>query len=214
MATLYDSETVSAIPEGAELVGAYVDGDGPTFGAAVLRFGPDKVVSITVLAKSVARVADREDGNASAAEVAAWCKDPAYRVPGFDRPTIYCPLDLQAEMIAALEALAMTAADVDWWLAHWTGAAHLEPGSVATQYANPATSGGNFDLSLTNGIWPGLAPPPPKGDAMEGVAQWETGGQTHLAAVIGNVMYHWWQRTGGNPAPQPAWDVEALPMPH
>lgn len=213
MATLYDSTDLAAIPDTAELVGAYVDGKWPTFGAAVLRFGPDKVISITTLAKSVARVVDCEEGNASPAEVADWCKDPSYRVPGFERATVYCPIDLEDAVFAALADVGLTAGDVDWWFAHWTGEAHLEAGSVATQYANPPGSGGDFDLSLTNGIWPAVAPPPPKGDAMEGVAQWETGGQTHLAAVINNVMYHWWQSTGGNAPPKPAWDVEALPMP-
>lgn len=213
MATVYDSTDLSAIPETAELVLGYVDGQWPNFGAAVLRFGPAKVISVTTKGTSVARVVDCEEGNGDPAGAAAWCKDPAYRVPGYPRPTVYYPLDLADAIVAALDAVGMTAAQVDWYPAHWTGVAHLEPGSVATQYADPPGSGGDFDLSLTNGIWPGLAPPPPKGDAMEGVAQWETGGQTHLAAVINNVMYHWWQRTGGNPAPQPPWDVEALPMP-
>ena len=45
--------------------------------------------------------------------------------------------------------------EYDLWIAHYTGKPHLEPGSCATQWADPDNgSGGNYDVSLCQPWWP------------------------------------------------------------
>lgn len=44
------------------------------------------------------------------------------------------------------------------------------------------------------------------------VTSWTVGGQNHVAGIIAGVAYHWWQSIGGNPAGEPTWHVEQLPL--
>jgi peptidoglycan hydrolase-like protein with peptidoglycan-binding domain len=152
MGTMYDSETPAAIPSDAEIVAGYVDGQWPDYDELVTLFPNARHVSITVSGMSTALVGDCEKGDMSPAGLAIWVKA---EIGAGRRPTLYYSKDNAGAVSAALlaEGLALTA--VDYWVADWTGEAHLLPGTVATQWASPGTgSGGNYDISETVEAWP------------------------------------------------------------
>jgi Putative peptidoglycan binding domain len=187
--TMYDATDLAAIPDDAELVGAYIDGDYATYHDAVARFGEGKVVSITATGKYTARVADVEKGDLTPASAAVWAKQ---MVGTGARPTLYTSAANLTAVHTALAAEGLNGSDVDWWVADWTGEAHLCPGSVATQYADPPQSGGQFDLSVTDGVWPSVpapgsvpAPPAPEPQAAP-AAQPQQEGDVQLPVVQEN----------------------------
>lgn len=166
MPTMYDSETPSALPADAEIVAGYVDGQWPTYVEMANRFPHAKHVSITVEGAEGAMVGDLEVPNFNAQTIeevaqkgAAWAKS---EIAAGRRPTLYYSRDNAGIVGNALGSAGVAIADVDFWVADWTGAAHMVPGSVATQWASPGTgSGGNFDVSETNGAWPQVSAPVP-----------------------------------------------------
>jgi hypothetical protein len=93
-------------------------------------------------------VIDRENGDATAAQAAAWAHQR--RLDGFLWPVAYCSESNQAEVIAAFntihEPLPL------WWLAHWDNLDVLPPGAIAKQYADP----GPLDRSVVADHWPGV----------------------------------------------------------
>lgn len=159
MTTMYDSETPAAIPPGAEIVAAYVDGQWPDFDQLVALHPDAKHVSITVEGAAGAMVGDLEVPNFHSTTMeqcadngARWAKS---EITAGRRPTLYYSRANAGIVATALSANGVAAADVDFWVADWTGQPHLIAGTVATQYASPGTgSGGNYDLSETNGVWP------------------------------------------------------------
>ena len=154
MTTMYDAVDVAAIPADAEIVAGYVDGNWPTFDALVKAFPNARHVSITVGATggAGAMVADCETGDFSPDGAAHWAKG---EIDAGRRPCVYYSRSNAAAVSAALSRAGVPTNAVDYWVADWTGAAHVVPGSVATQWASPATgSGGNFDISETVGTWP------------------------------------------------------------
>ena len=161
MATLYDAVDVAAIPANATIVGAYVDGAWPTAKSpeiAAMRARGVTIVTISVNGSTLdADVIDIEPGNISIPAGVDWC---AKNLARGKRPTIYASRSWIPQIQDALRAHGIAPSSVDYWVADWTGTPHLVPGSVATQYANPPTSGGNYDVSMTNGSWPTSSPAP------------------------------------------------------
>lgn len=151
MATIYDSITVSAMPPagpGIMYLG-YVDGNWPTYAAVKARFPNSVVLSVTTTGFTKADICDCESGDATPAVAAAGVRDGLYK-------TVYANRATLPELVAAM-------GNTSWhyFAADWTGKPHLVPGSVATQYADPVTSGGNYDISVTDGVWPGTPAPTP-----------------------------------------------------
>ena len=95
------------------------------------------------------------------------------------RPTIYCDTSTLPAVINALAQFRLLfMRDVDWWQAQYDGVASLVPyygvTPVGKQYLDP----GPFDVSITNGVWPGAAapapPPPPPASYIPGVDDMDT----------------------------------------
>lgn len=161
--TMYDSVTAADIPAHAEAVAGYSDGLYDDYAALVARFPGKPVVSITTRAAAGARVCDVETGDSTPAQGAQWAKA---EIGAGRRPTLYYSASMGTPVRDALMAEGVNPADVDFWAADWTGTPHMLLGSVATQYADPRTSGGHYDLSLATEAWlapsitPGPVPPP------------------------------------------------------
>lgn len=228
MGTMYDAVDVAAIPKDALIVAGYVDGNWPTYDELVAAVPNAQHVSITVTGKPGARVADCETGDLSPATAAGWAKS---EIAAGRRPCIYYARSTAPQVSAALQNDGIALGEVDYWVADWTGTAHVVSGSVATQWADPPKSGGNYDISETVGSWPsvptpGPAPAPPPapapapstpvpdltGDQM--IVSYESAhdGNRHvfvLNEVTGNVT-HWYQAMNP-PNGDFTWHHETLP---
>lgn len=155
--TMYDSTNATAIPTDAKVAAGYVDGDFVSYPEIVAALPDAEVVGITVTGTEGARVCDVEKGNLSPKGGANWAKN---EIAAGRRPTLYYSLDSQDDVTAALTAAGITVEEVDHWVADWTYEAHLVTGSVATQWANPPQSGGDYDVSELAPGWPSAAPEP------------------------------------------------------
>lgn len=146
--TMYDSVTWQAIPADAQMVAGYVDGLYAWPQAAWDRFPNAEKVRIAVFATTNdGDVLDCESGDATPQQCPGWI---AMRLAaGVKVPTIYTSLSNVPTVQAACQGLTY-----DLWIADWTGTPHIPAGAAACQYANPATSGGNWDLSICNPDWP------------------------------------------------------------
>ena len=150
MAVIYDSITVDAMPADPKAIYlGYIDGYWPTFAAVQKRFPNNLVLSVTTNGFNKADICDVESGDATPEVAAAGVKHGLYS-------TVYCARSNLGALVTAMSDL-----EWHWFCADWTGVEHLVPGSVATQWADPGTgSPGNYDISITNGVWPN--PPAPK----------------------------------------------------
>lgn len=155
---MYDSTNVDAIPPGANLLLVYLDGRYVTDLAAAIRFPhARRITTTTTFAGDLnARIYDCERGDGNAQSAATWAKEKIHLA---ERPTIYCSRVGEVGygwpwVQQALTALGIPLLAVDFGIADYTGVPHLVPGSAFTQYANPPDSGGDYDISLTNGVWP------------------------------------------------------------
>lgn len=160
---MYDSVTTLDIPPTAKLILAYIDGKFNNFAAVKARF-PNAIVIPTTTSSAgslAAQVYDCEKGDGNAVQCAAWC---SRKIAAKSRPTSYSSrigtpgygwLDVQHALTA--EGIPLNA--VDYGVADYTGTPHLLVGSAFTQYANPPKSGGDYDVSLTNGVWPNVPTP-------------------------------------------------------
>lgn len=157
MPLMYDSTNAADIPTSAPIVAGYIDGAYVWSPADWARFPTAQHVRIACFASTDGgQVLDVEEGCATPAEAPGWAAKR--RLAGVD-PTIYCSASWLAQVDAAFTSQGVP--QPHYWVADWTGAQHLYPGSVATQFANPPASGGHYDLSITNGTWPGGATPTP-----------------------------------------------------
>jgi Putative peptidoglycan binding domain len=157
MGTMFDAVDVAAIPKDAQIVAGYVDGNWPTYDDVVAAFPDAAHVSITVTGKPGAMVADCESGDLTPQTAAGWAKA---EIDAGRRPCIYYSRSAAPAVSAALAAEGVQLGGVDYWVADWTGTPHVVAGSVATQYADPPKSGGNYDISETVDGWPVATPAP------------------------------------------------------
>lgn len=160
---MYDSTNVAAIPSNATLILTYIDGQYNTYAAARARFPTARLVTTTTTFNGnlAAQIYDCERGDGNAQQAAAWAQQQLHL---HQRPTIYCsrigsPGYGWPDVQRALTALNISLSAVDFGIADYTGKPHLVVGSAFTQYASPAFgSGGDYDISLTNGVWPNVPP--------------------------------------------------------
>lgn len=155
--TMYDSDTAADIPADAPAVAGYVDGAAADFHELEQTHAGKPVISITRTTPGIgnARVADAERGALTYAGAAEWARN---EIELGRRPTIYYSKDFAGDVTAALKAAGVAVADVDYWVADWTGEPHEIEGAVAVQYASPtvpAVDGptGHFDLSVADASW-------------------------------------------------------------
>jgi hypothetical protein len=160
---MYDSTNVAAIPPTANLILVYVDGLYQTEDAARARFPTAELITTTTtfVGQPGARIYDCERGDGNATQAAAWAERELFSKR---RPTIYCsrigsPGYGWQWVKEALQAANIPLLDVDFGIADYTNTPHLVPGSAFTQYVNPPRSGGDYDISLTNGVWPNAPDP-------------------------------------------------------
>ena len=164
---MYDSVNTLDIPADATLILAYIDGEYANLTQVRARFPHATVIPVTtsLTGDMAAQVYDCERGDGNAVSSALWA---SRKVAARQRPTIYCsrvgtpgygwPWVLQ--QVANLKLTGQ----VDYGIADYTSSPHLVPGSSFTQYADPPSSGGDYDVSLTNGVWPN--PPSPEEQSM------------------------------------------------
>jgi hypothetical protein len=147
---MYDSVTPGAIPRNAEMVGFYVDGEYQWSEKDILSF-PESTVMVGIATQphtNAGAVLDCEQGDATPEDCPPWIR--MRQQAGYAVPSIYCAVSAMAAVQAACAGLTY-----DIWAADWTGAPHPVVGAVAVQYADPATSGGNYDLSAVYvDTWP------------------------------------------------------------
>jgi hypothetical protein len=221
MGTMFDAVDVAAIPKDAQIVAGYVDGNWPTYDELVKAFPSAEHVSITVKGAPGARVADCESGDLSPRTAAGWAKA---EIAAGRRPCIYYSRAAAPAVSAALAAEGVQLGAVDYWVADWTGTPHVVAGSVATQYADPPKSGGNYDISETVEGWPVAAPEPtpapapvaaatePEEAAVLQILESPNDGNRHVFTVNEEtgVVTHYWQEM--KPANGDfSWHRETLP---
>ena len=192
MATLYDSTSANDIPSDAPLVGGYVDGLYRWTSADWARFPNSTQVRIAVSpATNDGFVLDVEQGDATPAQAPVWVQ--MRRNAKIGNATIYCSRSVLPEIQAAFTAAGV--AQPFYWVADWTGTVHMVPGAVATQYADPPASGGHFDLSVTNDVWPHIAPAPVLPSTPNHLA---AGQILHEGEALYDVTYFCTLQTDGN----------------
>jgi hypothetical protein len=161
---MYDDVSPYNIPSSAAIVAGYVDG---MFAWSAAEWGlfPNAIrVPITVFGMANVKSCDCETGDLSPVGAAQWA---LVEVQGSRRPTIYCNTSTLPAVIVALASVGLQfLRDVDWWQAQYDGVATLVPyygvTPVAKQYLGyPGNSPGPYDVSVTNGVWPSIAMPPP-----------------------------------------------------
>jgi hypothetical protein len=159
---MYDSTNPFDIPTGRQLVAGYIDGAYAWSQAGWARHQGAVWVPITVFGDDLgAKVADIENGTMTVQKGVDWARR---KILQGDLPTLYFSLSLFGAVQAEINRIGITPSEWAVWAADWTLTPHLLPGTYATQYDHPPTSGGHWDLSLVADYWPGVdagAPPPP-----------------------------------------------------
>lgn len=121
---MYDSVTLSEIPEDAPAVAGYTGGMWPTYWELDELFPHAKHVSIAVRSREDADVLDIEPGNATPADAAAWVKRQQQRRkddPGFynlRKPGVYAAVSDMPTILTALANAGIQRDDVLVWTAH------------------------------------------------------------------------------------------------
>jgi hypothetical protein len=135
---MYDAVTPRNIPESAEVVAGYVDGNYAWPPEAWHRWPGALKVLITVFGSTKGNVADVESGNMTPGEARKWIE--AKHREDVHESTVYCSRSVLEEVRAVCRGL-----DYFIWVADWTDSPHRVPGTVATQYSN---AGNAYDLSM------------------------------------------------------------------
>lgn len=159
---MFDAITPANIPADAVEVAGYVDGkfvwsdaDWARFTLATLK------LRITAIPMNLdADVCDCENGDYTPSQAAQWAKG---RLTLGKRPIIYCNLSTWNTVKWELSLAGISVGQVDFWIAHYTQVEHLEPGSAATQYADP----GPVDLSETAPGWTADQTPSPQPEELD-----------------------------------------------
>lgn len=156
--TMYDSIDAAAVPDRAEAVAGYIDGQWPSY-LHYPRNGDHKwLVSIATSPSHVAMVLDVEAGDSTNAAAANWLAMMHFH--GMRRPCFYTSLQNVPPLVESLRVRGHPRKTYRLWSAHWTGHAHVctrqclddlgEPPG-ATQYANLAAA--ELDVTLTHVWW-------------------------------------------------------------
>lgn len=160
MRTLYDSTNWSAIPTTAQMVAGYVPPSGFAWPQSAWNRFPNSIhVRITPQVSTTGvgvQVLDVEQGDATPAQAPGWVA--RQRSLGQD-PTVYCSASLWPTVQRAFAAAGVP--HPCYWIAAYPGGGPTLPTlngitAVAHQYADPATSGGDYDLSVVADYWPGV----------------------------------------------------------
>lgn len=158
-----DSVNWQDIPADTPMVAGYVPPSRFAWPpAAWAKFANSIEVRITPSAATSGRgihVLDVETGDATAGQVPGWVN--ASRAAG-QEPTIYTAYSNWASVINA--CIGANVAMPQFWIALWNNTQDLPTinvggltyYAVAHQYADPATSGGNYDVSVVASYWPGV----------------------------------------------------------
>lgn len=133
---MYDSVTWGDIPESAEVVAGYMDGEFAWPSEAWSRFPDAEKVIITVTGNLVANVCDVESGDLTPQQAAEWIK--AKQAAGHRGATVYCSENNLSAVREACEGLAYYI-----WYANWSNAPTELPGTVAHQFR----AAGIYDVS-------------------------------------------------------------------
>ena len=151
--TMYDSTAAADIPANAQAAAGYVDGLYRWSAADFARFPVYKRITIDPTTGKMGGIyadgLDVENGDATPEQAAQWLRDWQAGLTPSDVPILYFNVDTKPAVDAACAGLTFL-----WWAADWTGEPHLVDGSAATQYADPTTSGGHYDLSVLGPTWP------------------------------------------------------------
>jgi hypothetical protein len=144
MVLMYDSVTPSAIPSNAAAVAGYVDGAYRWSDADWARFPGAVKVRIAVFPWTPdGHVLDVERGDATPGQAPGWVA--MRQRAGLKQPQIYCNASTLPAVRAAFAAVAMPVPPI--WVAQYDGVPTIPAGCVAKQYADPPSSGGNYDVS-------------------------------------------------------------------
>jgi len=130
--TMYDSTNVGNIPHNPEAVAGYVDGLFANFNEMVKSFPRAKHLSIAVNSSTDADALDVENGDAIPGEAPPWIRKQHAR--GVKLPIVYCNTSTLPQVLQACKDALILRESFMIWTAHYTGDAHIEPGSDATQY--------------------------------------------------------------------------------
>lgn len=155
---MYDSVTVADIPRTATMVAGYTDGRYANVIELRQAFPTATLVQITTSSTGHghANVIDCEKGDATPAEAAVWA---SFQDQAGEHPGIYCNFSTWPAVKAEVAKHPFHRPPL-YWIARWDRPAKLIRGTIATQYANPLTSGGHYDLSIVRDYWPGVDPTP------------------------------------------------------
>lgn len=228
MTLMIDSVTGDAIPVNTPIVAGYGDGPygpadpfGTGWSAQAWAQYPGQHVVITVKGTPGMRVADCESGAMTVAQTIKWAQG---EIAAGRRPTIYADEYDWANVID--QALARVnlrrVRDLDGWVAHDGQPAVVPNGFVAIQYkqSTPGGRGHNVDLSVTDGIWPGMAPAPPLSTSEEDMIASTPSGNGYWVVEPNGAVYTYGdaQYYGGcNPgasSPMPAGHIATGFAPH
>lgn len=148
---MYDSTNPLDIPADAEAVAGYLD---LWAGGSWDRFTRASVKRY--IARNVNEdgdTADVETGDLTPAQAPVWTRRRL--AAGIVRPWCYSNTSTKSALFSAMSGAGLVLhRDWEWWSAAYsTGKPRLDPDAIATQYADPATSGGHFDLSLISDSW-------------------------------------------------------------
>lgn len=147
---IYDSTNPDDIPTTASVVAGYVDGIYAWSDAGWLRFPNAAKISIAVSASSQADALDVETGDATPSQAPGWVNAQLAR--GVKQPWVYVNRSNRWAVESACQAAGIQPTQMGLWVATLDGTQSVPAGPypvAAVQYANSATSGGHYDLSIT-----------------------------------------------------------------
>lgn len=146
--TMYDSTTPAAIPDNAEMVAGYLNGDYAWTPEEWRRFKEAAKIRIVISPINEGDVLDVENGDATPDHAPGWIL--ARRAAGHRRPTPYVNRDNAHAVLTACERHNLKPGEHYWlWLATLDGTATTDlPGVVAIQDKGAAALGFNADSSV------------------------------------------------------------------
>ena len=146
--TMYDSTTPAAIPNSAEMVAGYINGDFTWTKEEWASFKGAAKVQISVKAVNEGHVLDIETGDATPDEAPGWIK--ARRQAGHERPTLYVNRSNAQGVIDACKKEGLQPGHEFWlWLATLDGTVTTGlPAVVAIQDKSASMLGFNADSSV------------------------------------------------------------------